>query len=154
MIDNRSSATPLIFLGLIALGVAGAVGYFLAEPYMTRGLVNAVAVLCAMTPLIVGSIGACFVGMAWLDGRRHARRREDEAARQTALWQHQQAAHQQSTDLVVLRQMTQVVEAGARAQLTAAKAQHELARTAALQPATDDAGAYWMIPAEWSEIDE
>lgn len=152
MTDNRSSATPLIFVSLIGLGVAGAVVYFLAEPHMTQGLVNTVGVLCAMTPLIVGSIAAFFVGLAWLDGRRHARRREDEAARAEVLYHRQQEAHQQSTDLAVLRQMTQVVEAGARAQLTAARAQHEMARTAALQPAEDD-GAFWTIPAEWAEID-
>lgn len=145
--------TPVILLGLIALGVTGAVVYLLAKPLLDRGTVNAVAILCGMTPLIVGSIGAFFVGLAWLDGRRHARRREDEAARAERLYYRQQEAHQQSTDLAVLRQMTQVVEAGARAQLTSARAQHELARTAALQPPADDTGAYWMIPAEWAEID-
>jgi len=146
--------TPVILLGLIALGVGGAVVYLLAKPLLSRGTVNAVAVMCGMTPLIVGSIGAFFAGLAWLDGRRHARRREDEAMRQDVLYQRQQAAHAQSTDLAVLRQMTQVVEAGARAQLTAARAQHELARTAALHPPADDeTGAYWMIPAEWAEIE-
>jgi hypothetical protein len=152
MVDNRQSSTPLIFVGLIALGVAGAVIYFLAEPRLDRGTVNNVAYICAMVPLIVGGIMAFFVGLAWLDGRKHARRREDEALRGDVLYRRQQDAHAQSTDLAVLRQMTQVVEAGARAQLTAAKAQHEMARTAALQP-DDDAGAYWTIPAEWIELD-
>lgn len=152
MTDNRSSATPLIFVSLIGLGVTGAVIYALAEPRIDRGTVNNVAYLCAMTPLIVGSIAAFFVGLAWLDGRRHARRREDEAARAEVLYHRQQEAHQQSTDLAVLRQMTQVVEAGARAQLTAARAQHEMARTQALQPA-DDEPSYWTIPAEWAELD-
>lgn len=145
--------TPLILLGLIALGVAGFVVYRLAEPRLDRGTVNNVAYLCAAGPVLIASILAVFAGFAWLDGRRHARRRADEAARVEALYFRQQEAHQQSTDLAVLRQMTQVVEAGARAQLTAARAQHELARTAALQPPTDEAGAYWMIPAEWSEIE-
>ena len=155
MIDNRSNPAPLILLGLIALGVAGVVVYALAEPRIDRGTVNNVAYICAGGPVLIASILAVFVGAAWLDGRRHARRREDEAARGEVLYQRQQAAQAQSTDLAVLRQMTAVVEAGARAQLTAARAQHELARTAALQPpAADEQGAYWMIPAEWSEIDE
>ena len=153
MVENRQSAGPLILLGLIALGVGGAVVYGLAEPRLDAGTVNKIAYICAGAPLVIASILSVFVGLAWLDGRRHARRREDEAMRQDVLYERQQMAHQQSTDLAVLRQMTQVVEAGARAQLTAAKAQHEMARTAALQPA-DDEPAYWTIPAEWAEIDE
>ena len=151
MRDQRDH-TPVILLGLIALGVTGAVVYFLAEPRLDRGTVNNVAYICAMVPLIVGGIGAFFVGLAWLDGRRHARRREDEAMRQDVLYQRQQAAHAQSTDLAVLRQMTAVVEAGARAQLTSARAQNELARGALLQPPADEP-SYWTIPAEWAEIE-
>lgn len=152
MVENKQSAGPMILLGLIAMGVTGAVIYLLAEPRLDRGTVNKIAYLCAMTPIIVGGILAFFVGLAWLDGRRHARRREDEALRGDVLYHRQQEAHAQSTDLAVLRQMTQVVEAGARAQLTAAKAQHEMARTAALQPGDDEA-AYWTIPADWAEIE-
>lgn len=153
MVEKNSNAGPLILLGLIALGVGGAVVYLLAEPRIDRGTVNNVAYICAAGPLLIASILAVFAGIVWRDGRQHARRREDEALRGDVLYQRQQMAHQQSTDLAVLRQMTQVVEAGARAQLTAAKAQHEMARTQALQPADDDAGAYWTIPAEWAEID-
>ena len=152
MVDNRSNAGPLILLGLIALGVAGAVVYFLAEPRLDRATVNKVAYICAGGPLLIGIILSVFAGIVWRDGRQHARRREDEAMRGDVLYQRQQMAHQQSTDLAVLRQMTQVVEAGARAQLTAAKAQHEMARTQALQPAEDE-GAFWTIPAEWAEIE-
>lgn len=152
MPDNRSNPAPLILLGLIALGVAGAVVYFLAEPRLDRGTVNKVAYICAAGPLVIATVISFFVGQAWLEARRHNRRREDEAMRGDVLYQRQQMAQQQSTDLAVLRQMTQVVEAGARAQLTAAKAQTEIARAAALQPAEDE-GAYWTIPAEWAEID-
>lgn len=153
MVEQRQSAGPLILLGLMALGVAGAVVYLLAEPRLDAGTVNKIAYLCAGGPVLIASILAVFGGLAWLDGRRHARRREDEAQRNDVLHQRQQAAHAQSTDLAVLRQMTQVVEAGARAQLTAAKAQTEIARAAALQPTEED-GAYWTIPAAWAEIDD
>jgi hypothetical protein len=136
------------------LGVAGAVVYFLAEPHMDRATVNNVAYLCAGGPVLIASILAVFAGLAWLDGRRHARRREDEANRQDVLYQRQQMAQAQSTDLAVLRQMVQVVEHGARAQLTSAKAQNELARGALLQPPAEDEGAYWTIPASWAEIDD
>lgn len=153
MVDNRSNAGPLILLGLIAFAVGGAVVYLLAEPRIDRGTVNNVAYICAAGPLLIAFVISFFVGQAWLEARRHNRRREDEALRGDVLYQRQQMANQQSTDLAVLRQMTQVVEAGARAQLTAAKAQHEMARTQALQPAEEDAGAYWTIPAEWAEIE-
>jgi len=152
MRDQRDH-TPVILLGLIALGVGGAVVYGLAEPRIDRGTVNGVAYICAGGPVLIGCILAVFVGLAWLDGRRHARRREDEEMRQQVLYQRQQAAHAQSTDLAVLGQMVQVVEAGARAQLSAAKAQTELARAAQLQPPAEQAGAYWTIPAEWAEIE-
>ncbi len=153
MVEKNSNAGPLILLGLIALGVAGAVVYALAEPRIDRGTVNNVAYICAAGPLLIATVISFFVGQAWLEARRHNRRREDEALRGDVLYQRQQDAHAQSTDLAVLRQMTQVVEAGARAQLTAARAQHEMARTQALQPGDDD-GAYWMIPASWAEIDD
>lgn len=147
--------TPVVLLGLIALGVTGAVVYFLAEPRIDRGTVNNVAYICAAGPLLIAFVISFFVGQAWLEARRHNRRREDEAMRGDVIYRRQQDAHAQSTDLAVLRQMTQVVEAGARAQLTAAKAQNELTRGALLQaPTNEDAGAYWMIPAEWAEIDD
>lgn len=152
MIDNRSNAGPMILLGLIAAAAAAVVVYLLAAPRIDRATVNNVAYICASGPLLLLSILLVILGIGWLDSRRHARRREDEAMRQDVLYHRQQAAQQQSTDLAVLRQMTQVVEAGARAQLTAAKAQTEIARAAALQPAEDE-GAYWTIPAEWAEID-
>lgn len=152
MVDNRQSAGPLILLGLIALGVAGAVIYALAAPRIDRGTVNNVAYICAAGPLLIALVVSLFVGQAWLEARRHNRRREDEAMRGDILHQRQQAAQAQSTDLAIMRQMVSVVESGARAQLTAARAQHELARTAALQPSEE--GAYWTIPAEWAEIDD
>lgn len=152
MVESKQSVTPLIFVGLIALGVAGAVVYLLAEPRLEAGTVNKIAYICAMTPIIVGGIVAVFVGLAWLEARRHNRRREDEAMRGDVLHERQQYAQAQSTDLAVLKQMTAVVEADARAQLTAAKAQSELARGAALQAPRDE-GAYWVIPAEWAEIE-
>jgi K+-sensing histidine kinase KdpD len=153
MVDNKSNAGPLILLGLIALGVGGVVVYFLAEPRIDRGTVNNVAYICAAGPLVIALVISFFVGQAWLEARRHNRRREDEAMRGDVLYRRQQDAHAQSTDLAVLRQMTQVVEAGARAQLTAAKAQHEMARSAALQPPAEEPAAYWTIPAEWAETD-
>ena len=152
MVDNRSNPGPLILLGLIAFAVTGAVVYLLAEPRLEAGTVNKVAYICAAGPLLIAFVISFFVGQAWLEARRHNRRREDEAMRQDVLYQRQQAAHAQSTDLAVLRQMTQVVEAGARAQLTSARAQNELARGALLQPPADE-GAYWTIPAEWAEIE-
>lgn len=153
MVDNRSNPAPLLLLGLIALGVAGVVVYLLAEPRLDAGTVNKVAYLCAGGPLVIATVISFFVGQAWLEARRHNRRREDEAMRQDVLYRRQQDAHQQSTDLAVLAQMVQVVEHGARAQLTAAKAQSELARAAALQPPAEEPAAYWTIPAEWAEID-
>ena len=152
MVDNRSNPAPLILLGLIALGVGGAVVYFLAEPRIDSGTVNNVAYICAAGPLLIAFVISFFVGQAWLEARRHNRRREDEALRGDVLYQRQQAAQAQSTDLAVLKQMTAVVEAGARAQLTSARAQNELARGALLQPPADE-GAYWTIPAEWAEIE-
>lgn len=153
MVDNRSNPAPLILLGLIALGVAGAVVYLLAEPRLDAGTVNNVAYICAAGPLLIATVISIFVGQAWLEARRHNRRRADEAMRQQVLYQRQQAAHAQSTDLAVLGQMVQVVEAGARAQLTAAKAQTEIARAAQLQAPAEQDAAYWTIPAEWAEIE-
>ena len=150
--SQQRDHTPVILLGLIALGVGGAVVYFLAEPRIDSGTVNNVAYLCAGGPVLIGIVISFFVGQAWLEARRHNRRREDEAMRQDVLYQRQQAAQAQSTDLAVLKQMTAVVEAGARAQLTSARAQNELARGALLQPPADE-GAFWTIPAEWAEIE-
>ena len=150
--SQQRDHTPVILLGLIALGVGGAVVYFLAEPRIDSGTVNNVAYLCAGGPVLIGIVISFFVGQAWLEARRHNRRREDEALRGDVLYQRQQAAQAQSTDLAVLKQMTAVVEAGARAQLTSARAQNELARGALLQPPADE-GAYWTIPAEWAEIE-
>ena len=153
MIDNRSNAGPMILLGLLAAAAAAVVVYLLAAPRIDRATVNNVAYICASGPLLLLSILLVILGIGWLDSRRHARRREDEAMRQDVLYHRQQAAQQQSTDLAVLRQMTQVVEAGARAQLTAARTQHELARSAALLPPSD-ANSAWEIPANWDSYDD
>ena len=150
--SQQRDHTPVILLGLIAFAVGGAVVYLLAEPRIDRGTVNNVAYICAAGPLLIAFVISFFVGQAWLEARRHNRRREDEALRGDVLYQRQQAAQAQSTDLAVLKQMTAVVEAGARAQLTSARAQNELARGALLQPPADE-GAYWTIPAEWAEIE-
>lgn len=153
MVENKQSAGPLILISLISMGVAGAVVYLLAEPRIDRSTVNNVAYICAAGPLLIATILAVFAGLAWLDGRRHARRREDEAMRGDVIYQRQQMASQQATDLAIMRQMVQLVEHGARAQLTAARTQNELARGALLQPPADES-AYWAIPAEWAEIDD
>lgn len=153
MVDNRSNAGPMILLGLIAAAAAAVVVYLIAAPRIDRATVNNVAYICAGGPLLLLAILTAILGIGWLEARRHARRREDEAMRQDALYQHAQQARQQSTDLAILRQMTQVVETGARAQLNAARAQHELARSAALQPPGGDEDL-WAIPADWNTYDD
>jgi len=150
MVERSHSAAPLIFVALITLGVLGAVGYALAEPYMTAALLNTVTLICAVGPSLAVVVLAWFAGQAWRDSRAHARRREDEEARQAVIYRRQGETQQQATDLAVLRQVVSVVEQGARAQLTAAKAQNEMARFPSHQ--LED-GTGWEIPATWADIE-